>query len=68
MLMNIWILKNFFKKKKNNQLKFDDAVKKQKDLLDKINEVKIGKKTPEQEKVITNLEKTFLIFLETIRK
>ena len=30
--------------------------KKQKELLNKINEVKIGRKTPEQEKVITNLE------------
>ena len=36
--------KELFNKIKNNQLKFDDAVNKQKDLLDKINEVKIGKK------------------------
>ena len=48
--------KELFNKVKKNQLKFDDALKKQKELLDKINEVKIGRKTHEQERVITNLE------------
>ena len=48
--------KELFNEIKDNQLKFDDALKKQKELLNKINEVKIGTKTSEQEKVITNLE------------
>ena len=39
--------KELFNKIKNNQLKFDDALKKQKELLNKINEVKIGRKTSE---------------------
>ena len=34
----------------------DDALKKQKELQNKINELQIGRKTSEQEKVITNLE------------
>ena len=34
----------------------DDALKKQKELQNKINEPQIGRKTSEQEKVITNLE------------
>ena len=36
--------KELFDEIKNNRLRFDDAVKKQKELLKKINEVKIGKK------------------------
>ena len=64
--------KQLFDKIKIDQLKFYDALKNQKDLLNKINEVKIGRKSFEQEKVITNLEnftnleRKFLIFLETI--
>ena len=42
---------------KNNRLKFDKALKEQKQLLKKINEVRIGKKTPEQKEVLNNLEK-----------
>ena len=49
--------KELFNEIKNNRLRFNDALKKQKELLKKINEVKIGRKTFEQEKVITNLEK-----------
>ena len=48
--------KELFDKIKNNQLKVDDVIKKQKQLLNKIKEVKIGRKTFEQEKVINNLE------------
>ena len=51
--------KELFDEIKNNKLKFDDALKKQEELLDKINEVKIVRKTPKQEKVITNLENFF---------
>ena len=47
--------KEFFNKIKNNQIKFDVALKKQKNFLNKLNDVKMGKKTPEQKKVITNL-------------
>ena len=35
---------------KNNRLSVDEALKKQKKLLKKINEVKIGNETPEQKK------------------
>ena len=51
--------KELFNEIKNNRLRFNDALKKQKELLKKINEVKIGRKTFEQEKVITNLEKFY---------
>ena len=37
--------KELFNKIKNNQLKFDDALKRQEELLKKINEIKIGEKT-----------------------
>ena len=36
--------KKLFDRLKNNQIRFDDAKKKQEELLNKINEVKIGKK------------------------
>ena len=48
--------KELFNKMKNNQIKFDDALKKQKLFLNKLNNVKIGRKTLEQQKVITNLK------------
>ena len=44
---------------KNNQLKFYDTLKRQKELLNKINEVKTGKKAHEQNEVIDNLEKSY---------
>ena len=50
--------KELFNKTNNNQLRFDKALKNQKELLKKINEVKIGRKAPEQEEVI-NLEKFY---------
>ena len=48
--------KELFDEIKDNQLRFDDALKKQKELLKKINEVEMDRKTFEQKKVITNLE------------
>ena len=42
--------KELFNEIKNNGLKFDDALKRQKELLKKINEVKMGNKTLEQKK------------------
>ena len=44
---------------KNNRLRFDGALKIQKELLKKMNEVKMGRKTFEQEKVISNLENVY---------
>ena len=41
--------KELFNEIKNNPLRFSDALKKQEELLKKINGVKIGKKTFEQE-------------------
>ena len=51
--------KELFNKIKNNQIKFDDAVKKEKIFLNKLNNVKIGKKTSELKEVITNLENVY---------
>ena len=41
---------------KNNQIKFSDAKNKQNEFLNKLSNIKIGKKTPEQKEVINNLE------------
>ena len=66
--------KELFNAIKNSQIKFSEAKNKQNEFLNKLNEVKIGKKTPEQKKVIknlenfTHLEKKLLIFLETMLK
>ena len=64
--------KQLFNKITNNRIKFSKVKKKQKDFIKKLNEVKIGKKTDEQKKVIDNLNKFYnsreevIIFLETI--
>ena len=42
--MNIWILKNFFNAIKNNEIRFDEARKKQVEFLNKLSNIKIGKK------------------------
>ena len=47
--------KELFNAIKNNQLKFNDAIKTQKDLLNKINNVKLGKKNHEKKEVIDKL-------------
>ena len=66
--------KELFNELRNNRIRFDDALKKQKDFLKKLNEVKIGRKNSEQEEVIANLDKFYLSreevvnFLETILK
>ena len=51
--------KERFDQIQNSRLRFDDTLKKQKELLKKINEVKLGRKTFEQEKVITDLENVY---------
>ena len=58
--------KELFNAIKNNQINFDDAVKRQNELLDKISNVKIGKKTNNQKKVINNLEKCYISREEVI--
>ena len=42
--------KELFNAIKNNQINFDDTVKRQNELLNKISNVKIGKKTDNQKK------------------
>ena len=50
--------KKLFNAIKNNQIKFSEVNNKQDNFLKKLNEAKIDKKTPEQKKVINNLEKS----------
>ena len=48
--------KDLFNAIRSSKIKFSDALNKQNEFLNKLNDVKIGKKTPEQKKVINNLE------------
>ena len=48
--------KELFNKIKNNQIKLDDALKKQTNFLTKLTEVKLDREKAEQKEVITNLE------------
>ena len=48
--------KELFNKIKNNQINYTDALKKQEQFLNKLTDIKIGKKTSEQKEAITNLE------------
>ena len=54
--MNTWILKNFLIQLKNSKIKFAKARDKQNEFLNKLSNIKIGKKTLEQKEVINNLE------------
>ena len=49
--------KELFNELKDNRIRFSDALKKEEELLKKINEVKMGRKTPKE--VIDNLEKFY---------
>ena len=63
--------KELFNAIKDNRISFDDAVKRQKEFLNKLSNTKIGKKILEQKEVINNienLEKRLLIFLEIMEK
>ena len=51
--------KELFNKIKNNQIRFSEAMNKQKYFLKKINEVKMDKKNDEQKEVIENLNKFY---------
>ena len=63
-----------FNETKSNQITFNDAQKKQKLFLNKLNDVKMGKKRLSKKKSlpilknVTNPKKKFSIFLETILK
>ena len=52
--------KELFSIIKNHQITFDDALKKQNEFLNKLSNIKIGKKNSEQKEVINNLEKFYL--------
>ena len=51
--------KELFNAIKNNQVKFSQVNNKQNNFLEKLNEVKMGKKTDEQEKVIDDHNKFY---------
>ena len=52
--------KELFNAIKNNQIKFSEAKNEQNEFLNKLSNIKIGKKTTEQKKVIKNIEKFYL--------
>ena len=58
--------KELFNAIKDNKINFDDAIKRQNELLNKIIIVKIGKKTDNQKKVINNLENFYISREEVI--
>ena len=49
--------KDLFNAIKNSRIKFTEEKNKQNDFLNKLSNIKIGKKTPEQKEVINNPEK-----------
>ena len=51
--------KEIFNKIKNNQIKFSEVKNKQNEFLNKLSNIKVGKKTPEQKGMINNLEKFY---------
>ena len=62
--MSIWIneymdSKELFNAIKNNQIKFSEVKNKQNEFLNKLSNIKIGKKNAEQKEVINNLGKFY---------
>ena len=51
--------KELFNVINDNQINFNDAVKRQNEFLNKLSNIKIGKKAPEQRETIDNLEKFY---------
>ena len=51
--------KDLFNAIRSSKIKFSDALNKQNEFLNKLSDVKIGKKTPEQKEVINNLENLY---------
>ena len=65
--------KEFFNAIRDNKIGFSEAKNKQNDFLNKLTNIKIGRKTLEQKKIIiwkgfTFLDKKLVIILETILK
>ena len=58
--------KEFFNAIRNSQIGFREAKNKQNEFLNKLSDIKIARKTLEQEKIINNLEKFFLSRQEVI--
>ena len=58
--------KQIFNAIRNNQIRFNKAKEKQKDFLKRLNDVKMGKKSAEQKKVIDNFNKLYLSREEVI--
>ena len=51
---------------RDGKIGFSDARNKQDEFLNKLTNIKIGRKTPEQEKIINNLERFYLSRQEAI--
>ena len=58
--------KELFNAIKNSQIKFSDAVNKQNEFLNKLNNIKTGKKKPNQKGVINNITRFYLSREEVI--
>ena len=58
--------KELFNAIKNNQIKFNEIKNKQNEFLNKLSNIKIGKKNPQQKEVINNLKKFYLSREEVI--
>ena len=58
--------KELFNAIKNNQIKFSEVKNKKNEFLNKLSNIKIGKKTPEQKEVINDLEKLYNSIEEVI--
>ena len=52
--------KRLFNIIKNNQINFDDVLKRQNEFLNKLSNIKIGKNSLEQREVLNNLEKFYI--------
>ena len=52
--------KQLFSSIKDNKIRFDDAIKKQHEFLNKLSNIRIGNKNQEQKDVINNLEKFYI--------
>ena len=58
--------KQLFNSIKDNKIKFDDAIKKQHEFLNKLSNIRTGNKNQEQKDVINNLEKLYISREEVI--
>ena len=58
--------KDLFNTIKSSQIKFSDAQNKQNEILNKLDNIKIGRKTIQQAKVINNLKKFYISREEVI--